>query len=474
MKTNKILLLFIVFIICISQYSCVEDGNFDIPQKKEDQENYSLILLKDSIDDNLIELKSISDLKSLYITGSLPVKITSNIVVKGYVVSSDKEGNYFKEFYMQDQAVNPTAGIKVALNLNKIYNKYNFGREVYIRLKNLYLGETNFGDGITTIGGKIKLTDNKEIESIAINKEKNHLYRSEITEIIVPKVITMVAVNNAANIGMFVKIKDVFFSGYTKGKSYTDPTEDFDTKRKIETCQGLGLVGSFLETSSFSSFANNSLPEGGGELSAVISKDFSGDFFVLVLNDILDVNMNDDRCTPLSISDFSTILLDEDFENTSGRISISGWTNYIEKGTKSWRSYIDANSNSRAARIGSFLSRNDSTISWLITKSINLETTNQEFLSFETSSSFFDNSNLEVLISTNWDGKETNITNATWETLPARIVNESDNHENFVNSTFIDLSKYKGNAYIAFKYIGSGNEHYDGTYELDNIIIRAK
>lgn len=473
MKTNRIIILLIAFFVGISFTSCVEDANFSVPENLGTEENISLNKIIDSIDNNLLELKSISDVKALYISGSNPVKIPSNIIVKGYVVSSDKTGNYFREFYMQDAPENPISGIKITLNLTNSYNKFNFGREIYVRLKGLYLGETNFGDGVVTIGGKIKTSDTREIESITLKQLAKHIYRSPITEVIVPKLIEPTEVEKS-NIGVFVKLRNALFSEDLKGKSYVDPTEDFDTKRKIQICKGLGFVDLFLETSSFADFSNNSLPEGGGEINAVISKDFGGDFFVLVLNSVEDVNMNDTRCKPLSISDFPTLLLEENFENTSGKVSIPGWTNYIEKGTKNWRSYVDNNSNSRAARIGSFLSRNNSTISWLITKSINLENTSQEFLSFETSSSFSDGSSLEVLISTNWDGIETSITNATWEILPARIVNESDNHENFIHSTYIDLSKYKGNAHIAFKYIGSGDENFDGTYELDNIKINTK
>ena len=184
--------------------------------------------------------------------------------------------------------------------------------------------------------------------------------------------------------------------------------------------------------------------------------------------------MADERCTPSVIEDFSTILLQQDFEATSGEIRIPNWTNYIEAGSKKWRSYTDANSLSRAANIGSFRSSDDDTISWLITEGLNLDTTLEEYLSFETSTSFADGSTLEVLISENWDGTEVAIKNANWISLPARIASNNDDFNSFKNSTFINLSAYSGTVYIAFKYLGNGNENFDGTYELDNITIIAK
>ncbi|WP_439129888.1 DUF5689 domain-containing protein [Polaribacter sp.] len=474
MNTKEIIIIILAFVSSVLFASCVEDGDFTVPQEFGNEENENLNKLLDSVNNNQLELKSISDIKALYISGNDPIQIVSDIVVKGYVISSDQEGNYFREFYMQDKPENPTAGIKVSLNLNDIYNKYNKGREIYIRLKNLYIGETNSGDGIITIGGKINIIDKREVESITQNQAQNHIYRSSTTEMIVPKVVSLGGINNEENIGTFVKIENAFFLGDVTGKTFIDPKDDFDTKRTIASCQGIGIVEVFLETSAFASFANNSLPRGGGSINAVVTKDFGGDFTVLVLNSKDNVHFTGSRCTPLSISDFSTILLSEDFESTNGTINISGWTNFRQEGTRSWTSYFDSDVNSRATNIGSFASRNASTITWLITNSINLDTTSEEYLSFETSTSFADGSTLEALISTNWDGNEATITTANWEKLPAQIATNSSNFRLFFPSTYISLSKYSGTAYIAFKYVGSGDEDFDGTYEIDNIMINAR
>lgn len=474
MKKNKIIIIVLVFIGCICTTACVEDGDFTVPENLGIEENENLNKLLDSIDKGFIELKSIKDLKSLYISGKNPLQITSNIVVKGYVISNDESGNFFREFYMQDNPENPTAGIKIVINLTNINTKYNFGREVYIRLKGLYVGETNSGDGVTAIGGKIKLADPRELDNVSVNQSLNHFFRSKNTATILPKNVTIGGLNNPANLCTYVKIENAFFAGNLEGKAYIDPKEDFDTKRVLQSCEGIGLVETVVETSSFSDFANLALPKGGGSLNAIVSRDFGGDFTVLVLNSEDDVNMNGTKCTPKAIEDFQTILLEEDFENTSGNINIVGWTNYRQEGTKLWRSYFDEDVQSRAANIGSFRSGNPATITWLVTKAIDLETTTEEFLSFDTSTSFADGSTLEVLISEDWNGDETTITTANWQALPARIASNNDDFASFVNSTFIELSNYSGTIYIAFKYTGNGDEDFDGTYELDNLKINAR
>jgi hypothetical protein len=374
---------------------------------------------------------------------------------------------------MQDAPENPTAGIKIALNLTNNYSTFNVGRKIFIRLKGLYIGETNSGDGIITIGGKIKTTDVTEVESITANQMSNHLYRTGITKEIVPKIIDFSGINDT-NIGTFVRLENVFFEASLTGKSYVDTKEDFDTQRKIQKCLGLGYDNLLVETSSFSSFSNITLPEKAGSIDAVVSKDFGGNFLVLNLNNTQDVVMEQERCSPIPMLDFTKILLEENFEAESGDIDILNWINYREEGTKSWRSYTDSYSQSKAARIGSKNSDDENTVSWLITSAINLNTTVQEFLSFETSNSFANGSELVVLISTDFMGNTADIDQATWTILPAKIVADGTGFKNWVHSKYIELSAYSGVAHIAFKYTGNGNINFDGTYELDTITIIAK
>jgi hypothetical protein len=473
MKINKIINLLFFVIINISFMTCVEDSDFTIPESLGIEENEDVTEILDSISEGTLQLKTIEQIKKLYIPGNNPLEVASNIVVKGYVISSDKSGNFYKEFYMQDAPENPTAGIKVALNLSNSYNKFNIGREIYIRLKGLYIGETNSGNGIITIGGKVKNTNITEIENVTVNQISNHIYRSETTKEIVPKIIDFAGINET-HIGTFITLENVFFDAQLSGKSYVDPKEDFDTQRKVQTCLGLGYDELLIETSSFSRFSNETLPEKAGSINAVVSKDFGGNFIVLNLNNTNDVVMNEERCSPLALTDFTTTLLYENFDEQSGDIAVLNWINHREKGTKSWRSYTDSYAQSKAARMGSKNSGDISTISWLITKGINLDTTSQEFLSFETSNSFANGSELEVLISTDFDGEENNITTANWTLLPAKIVADGEGYKNWVHSTYIDLSSYSGTAYIAFKYLGNSNVNFDGTYELDNIVINAK
>jgi len=165
MKLIKAIIL--ITFLTAANFSCVQDDDFSIPESIGLEENQDLTQLLTQINNGALDLMTISQVKSFFVDGEVTL-IESNIAVKGYVVSSDMTGNFYKEFYMQDEPENPTAGIKVVLNQVDSYNQFNIGREVYIKLQNLYIGETNSGDGVTTIGGSINQYGD-EVEEITEN-----------------------------------------------------------------------------------------------------------------------------------------------------------------------------------------------------------------------------------------------------------------------------------------------------------------
>ena len=114
-------------------------------------------------------------------------------------------------------------------------------------------------------------------------------------------------------------------------------------------------------------------------------------------------------------------------------------------------------------------------IAWLITPVFDFDTQNGETLHFKTSNSFADGSTLDLLFSSDWDGTEETIALATWDVLPAAVIVEDDNFfGDWIDSGIVDLSCISGTGYIAFRYTGSGDTDFDGTYELDEIQIMAQ
>ncbi len=211
-----------------------------------------------------------------------------------------------------------------------------------------------------------------------------------------------------------------------------------------------------------------------------------GEEYNLVVNDPDGVIFDQtDRCDPEEIDCGeagivgASILFEEFFETQTNNNPImgNGWTNYLQEGTQAWEAYTSTGQNAslgRSARVDAAFSGDAATIAWLITPEIDFITNTGETLQFRTSNSFADGSRLTALFSSDWDGDVITITNATWEVLStAEIVEDDDFFGDWIDSGVVDLSCIIDNGHVAFRYNGSGNSNFDGTYELDEIQIRA-
>lgn len=472
-----------IIVITAVVSSCVQDDDFTVPEGLGTEENRGLEALLSS---GATEI-SIVDLKAKYTSNNNgPVLIETDIYLKGYVSSSDKTGNFFKELFIQNAAENPTAGIKIIVNQVESYNQYNKGREVYVKLNGLYLGEERVDNGVVTIGGNTETNQfGTNVERLTENQRAQNIFRSENTLDLVPLNLTLSQVSSA-HIGIYVQFNDVEFANNLEGKRYFDPAQDFDTLRLMQSCLGsLGYSNLNLETSSFASFKDNLLPTGNGTVKGVITKTFDGSKLVVALNTISDVNMADSKCSPISIEDFS-LILNEDFESMPKNkvISGNGWTSYAEVGRLNWKiaTTTDSGNPGPGDKIAAMKAYNSGTpvnIAWLITPSIDLDVLDRTYANFQSSNSSEDGSELELLISSNWNGTANNVSTATWTVLPARIVSDDDFFDDWIDSGLIDLNTYSGTVHIAFRYVGGDNSGLanpingtiDGTFEIDNFKI---
>ena len=488
MKTINFKNYLLAILACVAIVSCVQDDDFSVPESVGTEENKALTELLSGG----VNLVSISELKAMYDSDpngdgdnddAMPFRVDTNIVVKGYVTSSDLTGNFYKEVYLQDSPENPTTAIKVILSQVDSYNRFNKGREVYINLNpsfesgvpgGLYIGEERTGNEVITIGGGTE-TDQygTTVTSLSERQMNATLLRSEVSKDITPLNLKMYEISSD-HIGMFVQIDNVEFEDNLAGLRYFDPSEDYDTQRTMQTCTGFFYSTMNLETSSFSNFKNALLPEGNGPIAGIVTKTYDGSSLILTLNSTDDVNMDSARCVLYDINDFTfTTSFEENFQSYSNNAEISGdWTNYVEEGSRNWISRTTndtGNPGSKIAQISAYNSGDASTVSWLISPTIDLDVNEFEFFEFESSNSFSDGSELELLISTDWDGTEAGVSSATWTSLPGTIVPDATYYKDWIYSGLVNLSTYSGNAHIAFKYTAnSGNT---GTYEIDNVKI---
>ncbi len=442
---------------------------------------------------------TIAEVKNLY-NGSLrEFTPNDNLIMEGYVVSSDARGNFFKNLYIQDKPINPTAAIQIVADENDLFQIYSPGRKVLVKLDRLALGEA-FG-GVVSLG----FIDGGEVDRITEGQIGDFVFATDETEDIVPTPaqinpggITIDELDDNGNPiddngdgipnqipapqGILINIDNVQMPLDDVGSAYAFYSGTSSANRSIESCDTGATT--ILRNSGFADFANTQFPTGQGSITAVLSA--FNDTEQLLIRSTNDVNLTGDRCDPL-IFECGTLqnpaansFINENFEGESLNqpVNLPGWTNFIEAGTQTWETYTDNGTNASlgvSARVGSFQSGDASTVAWLISPNIPISSNQTVSLEFQTSNSFSDGSSLQVLFSSDWDGTEAGITNAEWGLLAdANVVSDGEFFANWVSSGVVDLSCLEQDGYVAFKYSGSGSSNQDGTYELDEIEINVE
>ena len=267
-KTVIFLLFFSVF------FSCVKDDNFATPTVECNEPN-------------IVANSTIQQVKDMYTFGGATV-IDTDVIIEGYVVSSDKSGNIYKSISIQDKTENPTAAIKISINENDLYTKYNVGRKIYVKLKGLAVG---YSFGSIQIGQAV----GAELGRISTFEISKHIFRSCEVVAIVPKKVAISDLNDSM-LEMLIEIENVQFKEDELGLSYANADNTETVNRVLQSfdanCNLQGEI--MIRNSGFSDFKNQILPEGKGSVIAIFSNYY--DDFQLYLRDTDDVQLTDARC----------------------------------------------------------------------------------------------------------------------------------------------------------------------------------
>ena len=467
MKNNQFSRILLFLLLISGLNACISDADFEIPTALGSEENIRLEELKNQILSGSTSEIDISSLKSLFVRGEA-IEITSDLVLRGFVSSSDQSGNFYKELFIQDKFENPSTGIRIALEFTNSYNRYNLGREIYINLKGLYLGESRIGDGLISIGGS-KNSDN-EIQNISLNQMEYQVLRSERTENLVPLPLPINQINSN-HVGIYIQALEVQFPSDLEGKTYYNPNDAFDTQHRLESCMGFTYTNFLLETSSFANFRFTVIPMGGGTISGVISKTYTGSNLVLVLNSLSDVHLTEERCNPLDINQFD-ILFEENFDDgkDNSKFDFPGWLNVAEEGDEFWTEQLFGSNG--YAEFSGFRTNDPVNIGWLIAPKFTKSLNELVYLNFQNGQHHVESiqNSLQLFISTDFNGS--NFSAANWQELSANLAYFNDTWYVFKDSGLIDLSGFSGDYYIAFRYQGSGTDlALDGAYMIDNFRI---
>ena len=477
MKTIKNYKLAAFFFAMTLAVSCVKDDDYDMPNTDSAAPIINGTMITINVLNSLLEQEQNvngNDILSF---------IESNLYISGFVISNDEAGNIYEELVLQDLAINPSRGVKVLINVSPLFTTFEFGRKVFVKLDGQSVG---YNGGVLSLGFR----DGNQVEAIAESLMDQTIIRAiELAEI--EPLSINISDFSAAKTNLYLRLNDVQFNrndalGENRKTFAAEPEDEFDGERNLESCaEGFSVI---LSTSTFSDFKAIELPQGRGYLDGILTYNYFGDTFNMVLNSPETIHFNStDRCDLVEVdcglaeTTGSNVIFSEFFESQEVDESITGngWTNYIQEGSRDYEAYFSDGGNGNpslgiSASIGSYNSNDDSTIAWLIMPEIDFDVQDGETINFKTSNSFSDGSTLVLLFSSDWDGNPDTIATSTWDSIPAAyIVQDDDFYGDWYPSGNVSLDCINGKGYIGFKYTGNGKEDFDGTYELDEIIVNS-
>jgi hypothetical protein len=231
----------------------------------------------------------------------------------------------------------------------------------------------------------------------------------------------------------------------------------------LEYCDGYQTV--FVRTSTYSGFKAQTVPSGAGTLKGILTRDYYDEQTEVQLNTPLSVDFEQARCDPFYGEHFETFRL--------GKIDEAGWLQWREAGSLDWEVYRDENSLGQSARIGSYRSGDETSISWLISPEWDLRSLSNPMLRFRTSVAFGDASRLQIFYTTRWDATTETPFAIDWQPISATLASRGTASEEWVDSGTITLPSVS-HLRLAFVYSGSGKTTSDGTYELDDLTIYSQ
>ena len=378
---------------------------------------------------------SIGDLKDEYPGNA--VTIDSNYTIFGNITSEETNGNFYKEVFIQDIS----GAIKLKL---KASGGLYIGDSVRINVQGLTMSDY----------GELIQLDNVDVDQqvVKIATEK----------FITPYEATISQLSLSEDQSRLVKLNNVEFSEL--GITYADAVNLSTGSRTLSDCNGNIMS---VRTSGYANFADDTLPSGNGSITGIFTIYNSEKQFVI--RDINEVTMDSSRCNAGGGgSGGGGDYLYKDFDD--GSLTSGGWKTFWS-GTNpnicEWEMLFGT-----IAKASNYSnSTNYACESWLVSPNFDLSSATNPYLIFDNVTRY-NGAQLELYISSNYDGVSNPDIQGTWFNLTSYVPNwDTDNFDwDLVSSGNTDLTGFiSPSVAIAFKYIGSNSD--GATWEVDNIIV---
>ena len=348
---------------------------------------------------------------------------TEDASVYGIITADEVSGNLYKAAFMQDRAT----GKAIELYLNAV-SGVRIGDSVRIYLKDVTYAMYNNLPQLSNFeadGHIVILANNKPIE---------------------PKLTTIAEVNAGNHLAQLIRLENVRF---TELNTFADPTTYGNRTLADPTDYSQTVI---VRTSNYANFANDSLPQGTGNLTAIAT--VYNNTWQLVIRSARELDF--DGYVPGGDNGLPYY---QDFASSFGT-----YTTYDVAGPQSWE--IDYNT---AKMTGYANSTNYANEDWLISAKFSLENVSSASLTMTYIARYFNNLDSDITLQVSSDYTSGDPTLANWTQVPASWISGS-NWNDFVATT-VDLSSFVGQKIcVAVKYVSDDVKA--GTIEVQSILIQ--
>ncbi len=348
---------------------------------------------------------------------------TEDASVYGIVTADEQSGNLYKSAFIQDRAT----GAAIELHLNAV-SGVRIGDSIRVYLKDVTYALYNRLPQLTGFGPDghiIILANNKPIK---------------------PALTTIANINAGQHLAGLVRLENVKF---TEQNTFADPTT-YGNRTLADLMDFSQTV--IVRTSNYANFANDSLPQGTGNLVAIAS--VYNNTWQLLIRSARELEF--EGYVPGGDVELPYY---QDFTSSFG-----SYTTYDVLGAQSWE--IDYNT---AKMTGYVNSTNYANEDWLISRQVSLEGVSNVSMTMTYIARYFNNLDSDITVQVSTDYTSGDPTLANWTQVPASWTSGS-NWTDFASTT-INLSQFAGQKVtVAVKYLSDDQKA--GTIEVQSILIQ--
>lgn len=233
------------------------------------------------------------------------IPIGSNIIICGYVTTSDEWGNNYKYINIEDE----TGAIQIKINNTALYKKYQIGERIYVKCDGLVLGDYR---KLPQLG----LWANGAMQPIPSFKTYLYLFPDGApTGGFNPIDMTTIPAANDIPSTMYNRKVRLLGATFVEGGMATFSDPGAATSHDIKMSDGTTAT---LRTSNYATFAGQTLPVGTGDITGILTR--YNNYVQLVINspdDLVGFTVPVERQTIFSV-DYNNAFNDGWFQTGTG------------------------------------------------------------------------------------------------------------------------------------------------------------